>query len=112
MAEDPEVLEPVEEEEVEEEVVEEEVEEEPIELPPLKGRRKISRRTGIIYLLNTKTGELQLAKSRIVEYNRDTDMIFIYYFGDKTFRIRLIKLPKGITKEHALRMVLKALKIA
>jgi hypothetical protein len=108
MAEDPEVVEA--QEEIEEE--EEEEEEESVELPPLKGRRKIARRTGAIYVLNTKTGELQLAKSRVVEYNRDTDMIFIYYWGDKTFRIRLIKIPKGITKDQALRMVLRALKLA
>ena len=97
---------------VEEEVEEEQedvVEEEPIELPPLKGRRKINRRTGNIYVLNTKTGELQLAKSRVVEYNRDTDMIFIQYWGDKTFRLRFVRIPKGIAKEQALKMALRAL---
>jgi hypothetical protein len=109
-----EVVEAQEELEEEEEIVEEEeeVEEEPVELPPLRGRRKIARRTGVIYVLNTKTGELIASKSRVVEYNRDTDMVFIYYWGDKTFRLRFIRLPKGVDKNQALRMVLKALKIA
>ena len=107
MAVDPvEVEEPVE-EEVEEEQ-EEVVEEEPIELPPLKGRRKINRKTGNIYVLNTKTGELQL-KSRIVEYNRDIDMIFIHYWGDKTFRLRFVRIPSKMDKNQALRMALRAL---
>jgi hypothetical protein len=100
----------VEEEEVEE--GEEEGEEEEAQLPPLRGRRKIARRTGVIYTLNVKTGELMTSKSRIVEYNRDTDIVFLYYWGDKTFRLRFIRLPKGVDKNQALRMVLKALKIA
>jgi hypothetical protein len=116
MAVDPkeEVVEPVEEEVEEEEVVEEEeevVEEEPVELPPLRGRRKIARKTGAIYVLNVKTGELTISKSRVVEYNRDTDLVFIYYWGDKTFRLRFIRLPKGVDKNQALRMVLRALKL-
>jgi hypothetical protein len=97
----------VQEEEVEP-VEDEEVEEEPDEIPPLRGRRKINRKTGNIYVLNTKTGELQL-KSRIVEYNRDTDMIFIYYWGDKTFRLRIVRIPPKMDKNQALRMALRAL---
>jgi hypothetical protein len=113
MAVDPseEVIEAQEEVEEEEEVVEEE-EEEPVELAPLRGRRKIARRTGSIYVLNVKTGELQLAKSRVVEYTRETDIVFLYYWGDKTFRIRLVRIPPKMDKNQALRMVLKALKIA
>jgi hypothetical protein len=106
-----EVVEPV--EEIEEEVVEEEeVEKEPVELPPLKGRRKVARKTGAIYTLNTKTGELIAHKSKVVEYNRDTDIVFIYYWGDKTFRIRFVRIPPKMDKNQALRMVLRALKLA